>query len=82
MSDKEEFNHSFDPTARPQIQTSTHWPVLSSGVIKINCDVAWDSKTNPAGFAAIARDSKGVVIDGENAHIVAPSTRVAEAVII
>ncbi|KAI8549229.1 hypothetical protein RHMOL_Rhmol06G0009900 [Rhododendron molle] len=56
-----------------------HWVPPQEGLIKVNCDVATKKGSPRAAIAAMARDHRGMIVDGHAAIVSIPSAFQGEA---
>ncbi|KAF7835731.1 reverse transcriptase [Senna tora] len=55
------------------------WLPPSSGVLKVNCDAAFDESSGVAGIGELIRDDKGRLVDGKCLRVKACSVNMAES---
>lgn len=58
------------------------WQTPGHGLVKINCEGAWDKASNEAGTGVIVRDEEGHMIRGTGQSTMTSSAEVAEAMAV
>ncbi|KAF7801660.1 uncharacterized protein G2W53_040771 [Senna tora] len=72
--------NGFDNCVRSNIGCSFEgWVPPSSGVLKVNCDAAFDDSSRVAGIGVLVRDDKGRLVDGCCIRVKACSVNMAES---
>lgn len=77
-----EEDHTNEQRVRAVVEEEQKWSKPSAGLIKLNCDAAFNAENNTIRIAIIVRDHNGNILDGIQIRMRAHNIHMAEAEVI